>query len=233
MIGPILLLVSWGLLRLQGKGISVLGFNFPRRRLGEFAVGFLITGSAAALQQLGLAWASGDAWQLNEGLTGELVVQHLRWALNSVLYEELLFRGYLLYQAIQLLGARRGIWLSALAFGIYHWFTFGVIPHLIAMAYVLLLTGAFGGMCALAFVKTKSVFAPIGLHLGWNLVSYVVFSAGPAGAALLVPGSGVARMKASGLAGFGLGFGLQLLLATVVMVGLFRVRSDAAERGSN
>jgi len=40
-------------------------------------------------------------------------------------------------------------------------------------------------MWARAFVATGGVAAPIGLHLGWNVVAYVVFSVGPLGPALL------------------------------------------------
>lgn len=224
MIGPILLLASWALLRLEGKGLAVLGFNLPRLRLREFATAFLITGIAAAVQQFGYALATGDTWQLNPHLTAGIMFGQLRSILNSVLYEELLFRGYLLYQAIRFLGARWGVWLGALAFGIYHWFTFGVMGNPVAMIYVLLLTGAFGGMCAFAFAETKSVAAPIGLHLGWNVITYLLFSAGPGGVAILIPASGAARLKAPGIPGLLLGLGLPLALVTIVVIGLVRRR---------
>ena len=225
MIGLILLLVSWGLLRWEGKGLDALGFNQPRLRLQQFAGGLAVTGVAATLQQLGNAWATGDAWQLNPQLSAGLVFTQLRWIINSVLYEELLFRGYLLYLAIRFLGARNGVLLSAAAFGVYHWFSFGVLGNPVAMAYVFLLTGAFGGMCAFAFAETKSVAAPIGLHLGWNLITYLLFSAGPGGPAILIPASGVARLKATGAAGLLLGLGLPLVLMGVVVVGLLRQRA--------
>ena len=224
MIGLILLLTSWGLLRLEGKGLAALGFNFPLVRLREFAAALGVAGATAALQQTGYAVATGDTWQLNLGLTLGIVLEQLRSTLNSVLYEELLFRGYLLYQVIRFLGPRYGVLLSAAAFGIYHWFSFGVLGNPVAMAYVFLLTGAFGGMCAFAFAETKSVVAPIGLHLGWNLVTYVLFSAGPGGAAVLIPASGVTRLKANGMPGLLLGLGLPLILMGLVVSFLIRRR---------
>jgi hypothetical protein len=54
------------------------------------------------------------------------------------------------------------------------------------MMYVFLLTGAGGWMFAYAFAKTKSLFAPLGLHFGWIVVSIVVFSSGPLGNSLYV-----------------------------------------------
>ncbi len=59
----------------------------------------------------------------------------IRWNINSVLFEELLFRGYLLYKAIEWLGARKGCFLSAIAFGVYHWFSYGVIGNVIGVRF--------------------------------------------------------------------------------------------------
>jgi len=217
MIGIILIAVSWALLRFEGKGLDTLGFNQPGLRLRQFAAGFLVTGLAAAAQQIGFALSLGDSWQLHPQLNLGTVLGQLRWTLNSVLYEEMLFRGYLLYLAIRFLGERGGVWLGAAAFGIYHWFTFGVLGNPVAMIYVLLLTGSFGGMCAYAYARTKSVAAPIGLHLGWNLITYTVFSAGPTGAAILLPASGATRLKATGLPGLLLSLGLPLALMAGVI----------------
>jgi hypothetical protein len=151
-----------------------------------------------------------------------------------VLYEELVFRGYLLYQAIRILGPRRAVLLDAAAFGVYHWFSYGIIGNPVVMTYVFLLTGAFGLMWARAFVVTGSVVAPIGLHLGWNAVAYVLFSAGPLGAGLFVPSSGAARLNVGGWASLVLNV---LLPFAATAVGLWycrrieqaRRRSDPAQ----
>lgn len=183
MIGPILIAASWVLLRLEGKGLGVIGFNAPRLRLRQFSVAFLAAGTVAGLQQLGYSWATATPWRLNEGLTSGLVIESLRWNTNSVLYEELLFRA-----------------------------------------------GAFGFMFALAFAQTRSVAMPIGLHLGWNLVSYVVFSAGPLGAAILIPDTGVRRLQVEGVAGFLLGLAWPMALVAGVTYRLTRSRPQMARR---
>ena len=222
MIGPILVALSWVLLRLEGKDLGVLGFNALMRRLREFAGGFVIAGSVAALQQAGGAWATGIPWSVNPAFGLPEALEFLRWNTNSVLYEELLFRGYFLYQAIRWLGTRRAVLLDAIAFGIYHWFSYGLFGNPVMMGFILLYTGAFGVMLALAFAKTESIAAPIGLHLGWNAISQIVFSTGPLGAALLVPSGGAEAIEPSGLAGFVLG--LVLPLAMIVGVSVYLVR---------
>jgi len=223
MIGPILLAVSWLLLRFEGKSLGTIGIDSQAVRARQFAAGFLVAGFAVLVQQLGLAAAAGVSWQLNRDADAGLVAHGLRWNVNSVLYEELLFRGYLLYQAIRRLGVRRGVLLGAAAFGVYHWFSYGVIGNPVMMAFVFLFTGAFGLMLALAFAVTKSVALPIGLHLGWNLVSYLGFSAGPLGRGLFVPANGAARLEGTGFAYFFLNMIVPMLF--VASVSLFLTRS--------
>lgn len=216
MIGPILLAISWLLLRFQGSGLGALGFNAPARRAREFAAGFLVAGIVVVVQQVGLALAVGTSWQWNAAITAAGVVHHLRWTVNSVLFEEFVFRGYLLYQAIRWLGLRRAVLVDAAVFGIYHWFSYGAFGNPVVMAYVFLSTGAFGFMLATGFARTKSMALPIGLHLGWNLVAYLGFSAGPLGRGLLVPGNGAAQLQAAGLASVG----LSMILPLVLVIGV-------------
>ncbi|RZJ11017.1 MAG: CPBP family intramembrane metalloprotease [Rubrivivax sp.] len=200
MIGPILLAITWVLLRLEGQRLSAIGINQGARRMAEFGMGFVLFGLAAAAQQLGFSAVARDPFVPNPSMQPAALLDGLRFIVNSVLFEELVFRGYLLYQAVRWLGERRAVWLDAAAFGVYHWFSYGALGNPVAMAYLFVLTGAVGLMLARAFVATGSVAAPIGLHLGWNSVNYLVFSAGPLGAALLVPASGAKRVQVDGWA---------------------------------
>lgn len=222
MIGLILVTLSWVLLKIEGKGLYTIGFNAPRARLRQFAVGFLVAGAVVALQQLGRSWVADIPWQLNASFDTTLLFEHLRWNTNSVLFEEFLFRGYLLYQGIRWLGMRRAVLLDAAIFGIYHWFSYGLFGNPVMMAFIFLYTGAFGLMLAIAFARTGSVAAPIGLHLGWNMVSYIVFSAGPLGPALLIPPEGTTAIEPAGWEGALLDIGLPLLLIVSVIWYLVR-----------
>jgi uncharacterized protein len=227
MIGPILLAISWILLRLERKDLGVLGLNAPGVRVRQFGAGFLVAGAVVVLQQLGHAAVVDVPWRLNPAAEAALFVRSVRWNVNSVLYEELLFRGYLLYQVIRRLGARRGVLLAAAAFGVYHWFSYGIVGNPVMMVFVFVLTGAFGFMLALAFAMTKSIALPIGLHLGWNVVSYVGFSTGPLGPGLLVPGNGAARLEATGLPSLF----LNLVLPLLFVAGVCRYLTRAYPRG--
>jgi hypothetical protein len=54
------------------------------------------------------------------------------------------------------------------------------------MTYVFASTGIWGLMFAFAFSRTKSLYLPTGLHMGWNLFNIVIFSQGPLGHQFLI-----------------------------------------------
>jgi len=98
------------------------------------------------------------------------------WNIKSVLFEELIFRGVLLYILIKKLGASTAIIISAIGFGIYHWFSFEVFGDLKQMIIIFLVTGTVGLLYAYAYAKTFSLYIPIALHFGWNATRSVIFS---------------------------------------------------------
>jgi membrane protease YdiL (CAAX protease family) len=110
-----------------------------------------------------------------------------------VLYEELIFRGALLYILIKKLGVKAACILSAIGFGIYHWFTSGAMGNPWQMIFIFLMTGIWGVMFAVAFAKTRSLYLPVGLHFGWNFVNIVIFSQGPLGKQFLI-GNGTEKL---------------------------------------
>ncbi|MEX0610038.1 MAG: CPBP family intramembrane glutamic endopeptidase [Balneolaceae bacterium] len=182
---------SWLLLYVvEKKSILALGFLPIVKRLKQFLIGFLITGILCVLVQCLEAFLKSSSWVLNEDITGGIILKSFWWDLRSVLTEELIFRGALLYILIQKIGSRKSILISAITFGIYHWFSYGVLGNLIAMILVFIGTGLMGYAWAWAFSKTKSIMLPFGLHLGWNFIYNTIFSKGPLGELVLVSQGG-------------------------------------------
>ena len=175
--------LSWVLLRrLAGEPITVLGITPTWKRCNEFLLGM---GFMAAIAVINFTWQAhfkqvtyviNTEYSLPDFFRGSF------WIFRSVLFEELVFRGAILYLLIRYIGAIKACLLSSVIFGIYHWFSYEVFgARLVLMIYIFLVTGMGGWMFAFAYAKTKSLFAPVGLHLGWNLVSAIVFSSGPLG----------------------------------------------------
>ncbi len=184
MIGILVaLLVSWLLLRVTVREpITVLGIAPTRSRVKEFLVGLLFMAAIAVINFTWQAHFKQITYQPNGDYGLGQVLAGSFWVLKAVVFEELVFRGAVLYLLIRYLGVVKACLLSSLILGVYHWFSYEVFgERLILMIYILLVTGCGGWMFAFAFAKTKALYAPTGLHFGWNLVTAVVFSSGPIG----------------------------------------------------
>jgi len=219
MLGIIVALaISWLLLFLiEKKNILSLGFLPIAKRLKQFFIGFLITAILCAIVQYSESLLKSSTWVLNEKITSQIILKAFWWDLKSVLTEELIFRGAILYILIQKIGSNKGILISAIAFGIYHWFSFGVLGNIVAMILVFLGTGLMGYAWAWAFAKTKSIMLPLGFHLGWNFIHNTIFSKGPLGELVLTSQGGNVLSDWTSLLNFTLGLILvPILLLTYV-----------------
>ena len=128
----VILILSWLLLYItQKQNILVLGMVPTGRRLLLMGTGLLITATLCVLVQYLEAYLSDYDWLLNDQMSSTQLLQMIRWDLQSVLTEELIFRGALLYLLIQKIGTRKSILLSAIAFGVYHWFSYGVLGNIL------------------------------------------------------------------------------------------------------
>ena len=190
MIGILVVLgISWVILWLFSKEhLLALGFTPNAKRLKAFAIGMVLMAIFCSINLLGQAYFTGISFVRNTDYGFQEALNGTWWTFKAAFFEELIFRGAILYVLIKRLGITWACVISATAFGIYHWFSYDMFARgPIPMAYVFLLTGAAGWMFAYAFAKTKSIYAPMGLHFGWIVMSIVIFSDGPLGNSLLMP----------------------------------------------
>ncbi len=129
-------------------GVELLG--------GAVFAGLLIVGAdrlIALSSSLRHARGSGFPWL-------ELVAVFL----PAALHEELVFRGYA-YQKLRTWSRGGAIAITTCLFAALHGGNWGVTP--IAIANLLLA----GVLLALAYERTRHLWLPIGIHIGWNIVS--------------------------------------------------------------
>lgn len=189
MVGVLVVFIlSWLILWFVSKEhITVLGIKPNRRRLKEFSMGLVLMSILCTIHFLGQSYFKEISYTQNADYGIWDSLNGIWWTLKATLFEELIYRGAILYLLIKRIGIVKACIISSIAFGIYHWFSYDMFGRgIIPMIYVLLVTGAGGWMFAYAFAKTKSLYASIGLHFGWIVVSIVVFSAGPLGNQLFI-----------------------------------------------
>ncbi len=178
----VILVISWGLLYfIEKEHIDVLGIVPNVNRVSQFFIGLVII-TAIVLTNIYIeTHIQQVTWRQNEYNYATLwnaFAYHLR----SALTEDLVFRGAILYILMKRIGATKAIILSAAIFGMYHWFSYGILHERpILLSYVFLVTGFTGYVWAYTFHKTKSVLLALGLHTGYNLVMSCFYESQPYG----------------------------------------------------
>ncbi len=130
------------------------------------------------LSKLATGWGLGTLLQIlilaALGLGGWLTAERAHWqpidlsvsVVSGIIIsfnEELAFRGYILQRLARAWGLPAAVVVSALVFAMVHVFN----PNVQPLAMVSLF--AAGLLLAFAYVVSRSLWLPIGLHIGWNL----------------------------------------------------------------
>jgi membrane protease YdiL (CAAX protease family) len=175
----VLLIVSWVLLHfIENKNLMVLGVLPIKKSIFEFSVGMVFV-VFVTLIFVGLdTLVFSIQWKLSSSIDYQIIANSIWYNLKSAITEDLLFRGALLYILVSKLGFRTGLLLSACTFGVYHWFSYGMLPgeiRIIPLLYVFSITGFVGYVWAYTFIKTCSIMMPLGFHLGSNFILSLYF----------------------------------------------------------
>jgi membrane protease YdiL (CAAX protease family) len=152
---------------LEGRGATELGLRkgIPLLFAGIVLGLLLISAVYFVLWCLGLVlFAQGTGF---DGLLGALVVMFAAATL-----EELLFRAVLFRIAEEAFGTTAAIAVSAIAFGLVHALNPGATP--VSSSAVALEAGV---MFSFAYVLTRNLWLPIGIHMSWNFAEGSLFGA--------------------------------------------------------
>jgi uncharacterized protein len=171
------LLISWALLRLfEKQDLKALGFAPTRARMKDLTIGLLAPVIYFTLLFFALSYLGHNPYSANPNYTSKDFFAGVWYLFKSVAFENLIFTGAILYILIKRLGATKAALASAVAFGVYHWFSWNLFTQPAAMAVTFFTTGLAGFVWALAFAKTGSVYLPFSLHFGVDFVFSIIFS---------------------------------------------------------
>ena len=161
---------------LDRRSFASLGFRLDRRALIDLAVGFLIPGAMMGvifLLEVAVGWVRFDGWAWQSMPAGRVVLGVLGGLAGFIVVgyqEELLSRGYHLQNIRDGMGLGWGLLLSSGIFALMHldnpnvtWYT--ALPGLLVAGFFL----------AYGWVRTRQLWLPIGLHIGWNFFEGSVF----------------------------------------------------------
>jgi len=160
------LLATWICTRLRREPLSQVGLRMDRRWTREFAWGSAIGLGGMALASGLIVAIGGVRFELDPARSLGTMGFGLYMFLSVAALEELLFRGFLFQRLVSGIGVWPAQIALALLFALAHWGNPGMegatkvwATFDIALAAVTL---------GLAYLRTRSLALPIGLHLGWN-----------------------------------------------------------------
>jgi membrane protease YdiL (CAAX protease family) len=171
--------------------------------LGLLAGGLLFSAVVAVAAALGIYRVVG------EGDSSRFVLQLIGAGLMPGFMEELAFRGILFRWLEEFAGSWAALLITSVFFGLIHIFNPGATwfsSFAIAVEAGVLLGGA--------YMLTRSLWLPIGLHAAWNVMQGAVFGIPVSG----IPSQGLIRAKLSGPALLSGGtFGLEASIIAMVI----------------
>lgn len=171
-----LLAISWLLIWLfEKKDLSVLGLTPTKDRLKYFSILFIVSAALSASGFLLRMYFAKETYTLTQNLTTSSILLETWYQFRTVLTEELLCRGALLYILIKKIGQAKTVFISAVIFGALHWINAGVWGNLVQMIFVFTFTFAMGLLLAYAYARTFSLLIPFAIHYGWNLTQNYIF----------------------------------------------------------
>lgn len=160
---------------LDKRSFASLGLKLDRKAIIDLLFGFGLTAAMIGLV-FAIEWVAGwltfesFVWQQHSpNLIFREVLTMLVTFIAVGWQEELLSRGYLLQNVEEGLNLPWAILISSLFFSMAHYAN----PGFNWLSLVgLLLSGYF---LAFAYIRTRSLWLPIGLHIGWNFFEGTVF----------------------------------------------------------
>jgi len=161
-----ILVSTWACTLLRKEPLSSVGFQINQRWIKEILSGTMI-GIGLILAATGLIWAIGGVrFELDPVRSLGSLAYGLYVFLFVALFEETLFRGFIFQRLLD--GA--GVWVAqitlALLFAFGHWDNPGMEGATKFWASLDLALGAL--LLGLAYIRTRSLALPVGIHLGWN-----------------------------------------------------------------
>jgi len=165
----ILVAVSWAALSLEGRPLKSLGLRLDLRWARELALGLLAGGALILLSALLLRALGGFTWTSNPLAKAQTLLGGCWVFLFVAINEEATFRGYPFQRLVEGLGPWGAQAVFAGFFALVHWGNPGIRDANLPLKAVATINIALAAiLLGLAFLRTRSLALPIGIHWAWN-----------------------------------------------------------------
>jgi membrane protease YdiL (CAAX protease family) len=171
-----LLAISWLLIWLfEKRNFSVLGLTPTKERLKYFSILFIVSALLSASAFLLRMYFAKEEYTISQSLSTKSILLETWYQFRTVLTEELVCRGALLYILIKKTGQTKAVLTSSVIFAVLHWLNAGVWGNFTQMIMLFAFTFAMGLLLAYSYARTFSLLIPFAIHYGWNLTQNYIF----------------------------------------------------------
>jgi membrane protease YdiL (CAAX protease family) len=175
----LLLLVTWICIKIRKESLSDVGFGLNSRWFKHF-FGGTIAGITMMFATVALVYSVGGvSFELDPQRSLQVLSYGFYLFLLGSLFEEILHRGFIFQRLIDGIGVWGAQLLIASLFTFGHWGNPGMEGSTQIFSSIDLFLGSI--ILGLAYIKTRSLALPIGIHLGWNWMQGNVLGFGVTG----------------------------------------------------
>jgi len=164
----LLLVATWILYKTDNKSLDAIGLNFKLKNLVFLPLGMLIAAGTFLIAKYLKALYLDEIFHISSAINYKNILYALYAILPTVAVEEFLFRGYLFKKTIEMSSVIKANIIFSILFMSIHVLDEGVFKNP-GMLILLIISIPVGHLLfATALLKSKSLFFPIGIHLGNN-----------------------------------------------------------------
>lgn len=159
---------TWVLFKTDNKSLNDIGLNFKSKNLAFLPLGIVIGAGAFLIAKYLRALYTGETFEVSSVINYKNIMFGLYTILPTVAVEEFLFRGYLFKKTIEISSVMLANIIFSILFTLVHVFDSGVINNIPMIVFLTISIPVGHLLFATALLKSKSLFFPIGIHLGNN-----------------------------------------------------------------
>ena len=164
----LLAIATWILYRRESKSLNEIDFNFKLKNILLIPLGIVIAAATFLLAKYLRALCLNETINLAAEIDYKSILTAFYFILPTVAVEEFLFRGYLFKKTIELSSVVKANIIFSILFTLIHVLDDTVLnsPGKLVLLTISIPVGHL--LFATALIKSKSIYFPIGLHLGNN-----------------------------------------------------------------
>ena len=164
----LLLITTWYMYKIDNKTLKELGLKFNSKKILYLPLGIMIGAIALLCAKYFRAWYVGETFVLSDTLNYTALLYAMYAILPTVAVEEFLFRGYLFKKTVSISNVVIANIIFSTLFMLIHVLDESVLQNKGVM-FMLIISIPVGHLFfATALLKSKTLYFPIGLHLGNN-----------------------------------------------------------------